>query len=61
MKEWKPGRWKEGYRLYWFLDRHFGKRWNDFKDFIGYPSDPKWLTRFVDWIPGYYPEWIEDE
>ena len=54
------GHWKDGYRLYWFLDKLFGRAWDNFKDLIGHPSDPKWLTRFVDWIPGYYPEWIDD-
>ena len=55
------GRWKEDYRLYWFMYDTFGRAWCDFKDLIGHPSDPKWLTRFVEWIPGYYPEWIEDD
>jgi len=36
-----------GIRIYWFLDR-FGRQWNDFKDFIGHPSDPKWLRWIVD-------------
>ena len=55
------GRWKEGYRLYWFMYNAFGRTWNDFKDIVGHPHDPEWLTKIVDWIPGYYPEWIEDE
>ena len=55
------GRWKEGYRLYWFMYDTFVRAWNDFKGLIGHPSDPKWITRFVEWIPGYYPEWIEEE
>jgi len=36
-----------GIHIYWFLDR-FGRQWNDFKDFIGHPSDPKWLRWIVD-------------
>ena len=43
-------------KVYWFLDRHFGRRWNDFKDFIGHPSDPSWLTWIIDHTPGYYPK-----
>ena len=55
------GRWKEGYRLYWFMYNTFGRAWNDFKDLIGHPSDPARLTKIVDSIPGYYPEWVEEE
>ena len=55
------GEWKEGYRLYWFLDNLFGRHWNNFKSFIGHPSDPWWITWIVDHIPGYYPEWIEEQ
>ena len=36
------------HRLYWFLYNHFGRRWNDFKDFIGHPSDPLWIRWLVD-------------
>ena len=43
-------------KVYWFLDHHFGRRWNDFKGFIGHTSDPKWLTWLIDHIPSYYPK-----
>ena len=43
------------HRLYWFMYDHFGRAWNDFKDFIGHPSDPKWIRWLVDNIPGFYP------
>ena len=54
------GRWEEGYRVYWFMYDTFVRAWNDFKDLIGHPRDPEWLTRFVEWIPGYYPKWVND-
>ena len=49
------------HKLYWFLDEHFGRAWMDFKDLIRHPSDPKWLTRFIDWIPGYYPSDMNED
>ena len=49
------------HKLYWFLDDLFGKPWNDFKDFIGHPSDPKWIRWLVDNIPGYYPSDMNED
>lgn len=46
-------------KIYWFLDNHLGRVWNDFKEFIGHPSDPAWIRWLVDHVPGYYPKEIE--
>ena len=51
-----------GIRIYWFIDR-YGRQWNDFKDFIGHPSDPKWLRWIVDKFiyPHEYFEALHEE
>ena len=48
------------HKVYWFMDRLFGRAWNDFKDFIGHPSDPPWIRWLVDSLPGYYPSDMND-